>query len=166
MGAAVVRQPEPTMRFPAYDIQNARAASKLSVTGTSGNQVRDAAVAPNSPNASPTLRWVTDLSGKSNTDRRARTARTSPDRVQRSFYLPRDLVDRARAAVWATMREEGEAYNVSELAGRALEAEVRRLEERYNDGKPFPAVDSVPSGPSPAGVERIRAGARARRRRH
>ena len=101
--------------------------------------------------------------GKSGRGRRR--SRTSPDRVQRSFYLPRELVDRARAAVWATMTEPGEAYNVSELAGRALEAEVRRLEERYHDGKPFPPVDSVPSGPSPAGVERIRAGVRARRRR-
>jgi len=63
------------------------------------------------------------------------------------------------------MTEPGEAYNVSELAGRALEAEVRRLEERYHDGKPFPPVKSVPSGPSPAGVERIRAGVRARQRR-
>lgn len=93
-----------------------------------------------------------------------RRNRTSPDRVQRSFYLPRELVDRARAAVFATRAEPGEAYNVSELAGRALEAEVRRLEEKYNDGAPFPPVDTVPSGPSPAGVERIRAGVRRRRR--
>ena len=48
---------------------------------------------------------------------------------------------------------------------RGLEAEVRRLEERYNDGKPFPPVASVPSGPSPAGVERIRNGVRVPRRR-
>jgi hypothetical protein len=106
---------------------------------------------------------VVDLPGESSA--RQRRSRTSPDRVQRSFYLPRDLVDRARAAVTATMREPGEAYNVSELAGRGLEAEVRRLEVAYNDGKPFPPVASVPSGPSPAGVERIRAGVRARRRR-
>lgn len=103
------------------------------------------------------------LSGASGARRRRN--RTSPDRVQRSFYLPRELVDRARAAVFATMAEPGEAYNVSELAGRGLEAEVRRLEEKYNDGKPFPPVDTVPSGPSPAGVERIRAGVRARRRK-
>jgi Centromere-binding protein ParB C-terminal len=96
---------------------------------------------------------------------RPRRNRTSPDRVQRSFYLPRELVDRARAAVRATQGEDGEAYNVSELAGRGLEAEVRRLEERYNDGKPFPPVASVPSGPSPAGVERIRNGVRVPRRR-
>ena len=106
---------------------------------------------------------MVDLSGESGAGRRRN--RTSPDRVQRSFYLPRELVDRARAAVWATMAEPGEAYNVSELAGRGLAAEVRRLEENYNDGKPFPPVDAVPSGPSPAGVERIRAGVRARRRR-
>jgi hypothetical protein len=95
---------------------------------------------------------------------RPRRNRTSPDRVQRSFYLPRELVDRARAAVWATQAEVGEAYNVSQLAGRGLEAEVRRLEETYNDGKPFPPVASVPSGPSPAGVERIRNGVRVPRR--
>ena len=88
----------------------------------------------------------------------ARRSRTSPDRVQRSFYLPRDLVDRVRAAVYATARQPGEAYNLSELAGRVLAAEVRRLEEEYNDGRPFPPVDSVPPGPGPAGVERIRKG--------
>jgi hypothetical protein len=106
---------------------------------------------------------VVDFPGGS--DAPKRRSRTSPDRVQRSFYLPRELVDRARAAVLATMTEPGEAYNVSELAGRGLEAEVSRLEAAYNEGKPFPPVDSVPSGPSPAGVERIRAGVRARRRR-
>jgi Centromere-binding protein ParB C-terminal len=94
-----------------------------------------------------------------------RRSRTSPDRVQRSFYLSRDLVDRARAAVFATMREPGEAYNVSQLVGRGLEAEVRRLEQTYNAGTPFPHVHHVPSGPSPEGVERIRAGVTAPRRR-
>jgi len=96
---------------------------------------------------------------------RTRRNRTSPDRVQRSFYLSRDLVDRARAAVWATMQRPGEAYNVSQLAGRGLEAEVRRLETTYNDGNPFPPVNHVPSGPSPEGVERIRAGVTSPRRR-
>ena len=97
--------------------------------------------------------------------RNHRRNRTSPDRVQRSFYLSRDLVDRARAAVWATMQRPGEAYNVSQLAGRGLEAEVRRLEATYNGGRPFPPVRHVPSGPSPEGVERIRAGVTAPRRR-
>jgi hypothetical protein len=96
---------------------------------------------------------------------RTRRNRTSPDRVQRSFYLSRDLVDRARAAVWATMQRPGEAYNVSQLAGRGLEAEVRRLEATYNGGNPFPPVNHVPSGPSPEGVERIRAGVTSPRRR-
>ncbi|HYT11115.1 MAG TPA: hypothetical protein VEL73_10695 [Mycobacteriales bacterium] len=96
---------------------------------------------------------------------RPRRNRTSPDRVQRSFYLSRELVDRARAAVFATMAVDGEAYNVSQLAGRGLEAEVRRLEELYNGGQPFPPVVSVPSGPSPAGVERIRNGVTVPRRR-
>jgi post-segregation antitoxin (ccd killing protein) len=108
---------------------------------------------------------VAGLSGGSGGGKRRRRNRTSPDRVQRSFYLPRELVDRARAAVLATMTEPGEAYNVSELAGRGLAAEVRRLEAQYNDGRPFPPVDSMPSGPGPAGVERIRARARTRRRK-
>jgi hypothetical protein len=94
-----------------------------------------------------------------------RRNRTSPDRVQRSFYLSRELVDRARAAVQATSRQPGEAYNLSELAGRVLLAEVCRLEERYNAGRPFPPVDSVPPGPGPAGVERIRNGVTSPRRR-
>jgi hypothetical protein len=94
-----------------------------------------------------------------------RRNRTSPDRVQRSFYLSRELVDRARAAVHATSRQPGEAYNLSEMAGRVLLAEVRRLEERYNAGRPFPPVDSVPPGPGPAGVERIRNGVTSPRRR-
>ncbi|HST64962.1 MAG TPA: hypothetical protein VLM05_07215 [Mycobacteriales bacterium] len=96
---------------------------------------------------------------------RRRRSRTSPDRVQRSFYLSRDLVDRARAAVQATSRHPGEAYNLSELAGRVLLAEVCRLEQRYNGGRPFPPVDSVPCGPGPAGVERIRNGVTAPRTR-
>jgi hypothetical protein len=97
--------------------------------------------------------------------RSGRRSRTSPDRVQRSFYLSRDLVDRARAAVSATMRRPGEAYNVSQLAGRALENEVLRLERDYNNGNRFPPVTHVPSGPSPEGVERIRTGVTTPRRR-
>lgn len=93
-----------------------------------------------------------------------RRSRTSPDRVQRSFYLPRDLVERARAAVYATSDQPGEAFNLSELAGRVLAAEVRRLEEEYNGGDPFPPVASVPPGPGPAGVERIRNGVTVPRR--
>jgi hypothetical protein len=97
--------------------------------------------------------------------RSRRRSRTSPDRVQRSFYLSRELVDRARAAVSATMDNPGEAYNVSQLAGRALENEVLRLERLYNGGKRFPPVTHVPSGPSPEGVERIRTGVTNPRRR-
>ena len=94
-----------------------------------------------------------------------RRNRTSPDRVQRSFYLSRELVDRARAAVHATSSQPGEAHNMSELAGRTLLTEVLRLEERYNAGQPFPPVASVPPGPGPAGIERIRTGVAARRDR-
>jgi len=108
---------------------------------------------------------IAPAAGPASPDGQARRrSRTSPDRVQRSFYLSRDLVDRARAAVAATMGCPGEAYNVSQLAGRGLEAEVLRLEETYNGGAPFPPVTHVRSGPSPEGVERIRSGVTARRR--
>ena len=108
---------------------------------------------------------ISPLAGPTSPDGQGRRrSRTSPDRVQRSFYLSRDLVDRARAAVAATMGCPGEAYNVSQLAGRGLEAEVLRLEETYNGGAPFPPVTHVRSGPSPEGVERIRSGVTARRR--
>jgi len=93
-----------------------------------------------------------------------RRSRTSPDRVQRSFYLSRELVDRTRAAVHATSSQPGESHNLSELAGRVLLAEVRRLEEGYNAGRPFPPVQSVPPGPGPAGIERIRNGVARRGR--
>jgi hypothetical protein len=42
---------------------------------------------------------------------------------------------------------------------------VLRLERTYNGGERFPAVNHVPSGPSPEGVERIRAGVTTPRRR-
>ena len=116
------------------------------------------------PTPEPAPTQEPEQSGPGEQSPRTRRNRTSPDRVQRSFYLSRDLVDRARAAVWATMERPGEAYNVSQLAGRGLEAEVRRLEATYNDGRPFPPVHHVPSGPSPEGVERIRAGVTAPRR--
>lgn len=46
-----------------------------------------------------------------------------------------------------------------------LPAEVRRLEQSYNGGQPFPAVDSVPPGPGPARPGRIRNGVTAPRSR-
>ena len=103
-------------------------------------------------------------SGTRTGDGRATAQPDEPGPRARSFYLSRELVDRARAAVHATSSRPGESHNLSELAGRVLLAEVRRLEERYNAGRPFPPVQSVPPGPGPAGIERIRNGVARRGR--
>ena len=39
-----------------------------------------------------------------------------------------------------------DSTGVTTWAGRVLLAEVRRLEQSYNEGQPFPPVDSVPPG--------------------
>ena len=89
-----------------------------------------------------------------------------PDAMrQRSFYLADSLHERMRAAVWACGRLPGEAENGSQLVARAIAAELDRLEQRYNRGKPFPPPPGrLPSGPSIAGAmrgARLRAEARA-----
>ncbi|MGH3664019.1 MAG: ParB family protein [Micromonosporaceae bacterium] len=89
------------------------------------------------------------------------------ERTPRSFHLSRQLLERARAAAYwvAENSNSGEPTNVSELVERALRFEVERLEQRYNQGTPFPAVvGRMRTGPGASGVERIRRAQRARRR--
>ncbi|MFI5752455.1 hypothetical protein ACIBBE_42915 [Streptomyces sp. NPDC051644] len=82
----------------------------------------------------------------------------------RSFSLPPSLIDRLRSAQWHTQLERDGHANLSELARRAIDREVTRLERKYNAGSPFPAIKSLPTGPSPQGAKRG-AQIRARRRR-
>lgn len=90
------------------------------------------------------------------------------EKAARSFHLPRQLLERVRAAAhWLSQaRHQGEPSNVSELVERALDREVARLEADYNAGQPFPAVRGrMRSGPGAAGAARISRVQRARRRR-
>ncbi|WP_327591291.1 hypothetical protein OHA25_60165 (plasmid) [Nonomuraea sp. NBC_00507] len=89
--------------------------------------------------------------------------------ANRSFYLPVDLVERARAcvpgvqaAVYGTPEEDEAPASVAQLVKVALERECQRLEDRFNDGKPFRRVyKKLQPGPSREGAER---GAAKRRR--
>lgn len=83
-------------------------------------------------------------------------------REQRSFNIPRPLLERARAAAYHVMQFEGEPGNLGELATNGILFEVLRLEHEYNGGKPFHAVRRLPTGPSLEGAERMR---RMRQRR-
>lgn len=75
--------------------------------------------------------------------------------------LPASLVSRARNAVYWTRMIPGEPQSYSELTERALRQEVERLEQEYNNGKPFEDGELRP-GPPPGVMERV---ARMRRRK-
>lgn len=62
--------------------------------------------------------------------------RARPGKLRMGFNLPEDLCERARNAVWHLADRIG--VNLSSLAEGVLAAEVTRLENAYNDGKPFP----------------------------
>ncbi|MDD9370863.1 MAG: hypothetical protein PV358_12170 [Acidimicrobiales bacterium] len=67
-------------------------------------------------------------------------------KLTRSWYIDRKVWERGRNAVAHTRLIEGEAGSYGELVERALQKEVVRLEELYNEGRPFPSA-TLPSGP-------------------
>ena len=71
--------------------------------------------------------------------------RKHPNKV--SFYQEPEDTARLRGAVLHTMVAEGHR-SLSQFVIRAVMKEVQRLEEKYNDGKPFPAVaaNEMPQG--------------------
>ncbi|MGW2865627.1 ParB family protein [Streptomyces sp. NPDC001205] len=71
-----------------------------------------------------------------------------------SFSIPPSLTARLRAAQWHTQTKPDGHHNVSELVRRMILVEVRRLEDRYNEGQPFPEVGRLRTGPSPEGAVR------------
>lgn len=79
-----------------------------------------------------------------------------------STYLPAQLHERARAAVWWTRVIPGEPDSLSELVSRGLANEVERIEREHNEGEPFviPEGEKLRPGPPPGVMERV-----ARRRR-
>lgn len=56
-----------------------------------------------------------------------------------SFYQDEEDTARVRAAILHTNHLEG-PRSLSQFIHHAVMAEVHRLEERYNDGKPWPGV--------------------------
>lgn len=64
-----------------------------------------------------------------------------------SFYQDREDTDRVRGAILHTMASEG-SRSLSQFIHKAVMAEVERLESKYNDGQPFPAVGAreLPQG--------------------
>lgn len=74
-----------------------------------------------------------------------------------STYLPTDLIERARAAVYWTRNVPGEPSTYAQLDERALRAEVERLERIYNHGHPFviPDGEGLRPGPAPGVMEEV-----------
>lgn len=64
-----------------------------------------------------------------------------------SFYQDPEDTDRVRGAILHTMTTEGHR-NLSQFIHHAVMAEVERLEQKYNGGKPFPGVGArdLPQG--------------------
>ncbi len=56
-----------------------------------------------------------------------------------SFYQELENTDRIRGAILHTFAQE-EFRNLSQFLNAAAMKEVERLEQKYNDGKPFPPV--------------------------
>jgi len=71
--------------------------------------------------------------------------RRHPNKV--SFYQEPEDTARLRGAVLHTMVAEGHR-SLSQFIIRAVMKEVQRVEDKYNDGKPFPAVaaNEMPQG--------------------
>lgn len=58
-----------------------------------------------------------------------------------SFYQAREDTERMRGAVIATRLQEGHR-GLSDFIDATVMAEVKRLEDKYNDGNPFPPVEA------------------------
>lgn len=77
---------------------------------------------------------------KAEANKAGEKVKTGPKRVQKTskeqvgVYLPPELADYARDAVYAT----GRAYTMGSLIEEFLPAAIADLERRFNDGKPFP----------------------------
>lgn len=76
---------------------------------------------------------------------------------QRSVYLEQELWERARGAIAYVKYFEldGEPDTLASLIGAALEQEVAKLENRYNDGRPFRRPKRLSTGPGRSGVTRL-----------
>lgn len=75
-----------------------------------------------------------------------KTPRLTKERM--NIYLPPELADYARDAVYAT----GRRYTMGDLIAEFLPAAIADLEKRFNDGQPFPPrpeeAENLPTGPA------------------
>ena len=81
-------------------------------------------------------------------------------KIRMAFNLPRELCERARNTVWHL--SDVLSLNLSNLAESTLERELKRLEKKHNDGKPFPRRQGRLRGGRPP---RPRRGVRHRQRK-
>lgn len=64
----------------------------------------------------------------------ASKAKKAPSKERMNLYLEPEIADRVRDAIYAL----GRRYTLGSLVAEFLPANLAELEERYNDGKPFP----------------------------
>lgn len=65
-----------------------------------------------------------------------------------STQVPQTLLDRARAAV-AGLQQSDQEWSMSRFVTEALARHVRHLEQKHNNGQPWPPVNSLRRGPTP-----------------
>ena len=74
----------------------------------------------------------------------------NPAKAGKTYYLPKGLHARLKAAWWATQEQP----TLSALVASVYEAESDRRELAFNDGRPFPtATATAPLGPRARGVD-------------
>lgn len=72
----------------------------------------------------------------------------NPAKAGKTYYLPKGLHARLKAAWWATQEQP----TLSALVTSVFEAESDRRELTFNDGRPFPTA-TAPLGPRARGVD-------------
>lgn len=119
---------------------NARPAPrKSSLAGTSP-------IAP-AHEVAPAPRTAAPAPGPRTTAPKAQDARKSKHAPKVSFYQDPAETRRMRGAIRVAMAQEG-SRGLSDFIHTAVMREVERLEQRYNDGKPFEpaAAGELPQG--------------------
>lgn len=104
---------------------------------------RKSSLAGSSPVAPPPTPLATDLFEPPVTPMK----RKPGPRPKVSFYQDPEDTARVRGAILHTMALEG-PLTLSQFIDNAVMVEVRRLEDKYNQGKPFPPVapGGIPQG--------------------
>ena len=95
------------------------------------------------PSAHETAPAATQAAGKSRT-----SVKTTTDRQKITAYVPADTAAQARAAIRHVPVAVHGYRNVSELVADALARLVQDLQDKHNDGQPWPPAEAgdVPRG--------------------